>query len=190
MARVARPTSTTTESAFKTRDRVPSQASRCTVLLEIGIPPSSSEAAAPSSPFKASNVVLTFDGWPRTIALRQLALVQSLVHDLAQGVDPALLGRPAVFLPEPLGERVDRSLESGAGLGIHDPTEVVHAVHLADVEEALLVVLFRVALEPIRIQRVAHVIGDPAQVLDGMLASQTEPLPLIEARHLIAQLVA
>src|SRR2546428_4910171 len=53
--RVARPTSTTTEPALRTRCRVPS---RWTVLLEIGIPPCSSDAGAPSSPFRPSMVVL------------------------------------------------------------------------------------------------------------------------------------
>src|SRR5207245_3013332 len=130
------------------------------------------------------------DVWPGTIALRQLALVECLVHDLAQGVDPALLGRPAVVLPEPLGKRIDRSLEGSAGLRIHDPAEVVHAIHLADVEEALLVVLFRVALEPIRIHRIASVGGEPAQVFDGVLAGEADPLLLVEAGGLLAQLVS
>src|SRR6266704_100129 len=57
--RVARPTSTTTESALITRCRVQSHARRCTVLLEIGIPLPSCEAASPSSPLRPSMVVLT-----------------------------------------------------------------------------------------------------------------------------------
>src|SRR5439155_23684409 len=56
---VAWPTSTTTESALSTRLKVPSQARRCTVLLETGIPFCISEAAAPSSPFRPSIVVFT-----------------------------------------------------------------------------------------------------------------------------------
>src|SRR5207244_7049200 len=56
--RVARPTSTTTEPAFRIRCKAPSHARRCTVLLEIGIPLSSLEAAAPGSPFRPSLVVL------------------------------------------------------------------------------------------------------------------------------------
>src|SRR3989442_10579176 len=57
--RVARPTSITTESALITRCRVLSHARRCTVLLEIGIPLPSCEAASPSSPLRPSMVVLT-----------------------------------------------------------------------------------------------------------------------------------
>src|SRR5438046_4901370 len=63
--RVARPTSTTTESAISTRDIVPSQASRSTVVPEIGIPSSSSAAGAPSSRFKPGSVVVRLT-WGRT----------------------------------------------------------------------------------------------------------------------------
>jgi hypothetical protein len=59
MDRVARPTSITTESASMARERQPSQASRCTVWLEIGIPCSSAEAGAPNSAFNPSRVVVT-----------------------------------------------------------------------------------------------------------------------------------
>src|SRR3989442_7952836 len=138
MARVARPTSTTTESAFKTRDRVPSQASRCTVLLEIGIPPSSSEAAAPSSPFKASSVVFTLTCGRAPLRSGSLPSSRDLCTISLRASIRRCLGGPAVVLPEPLGKRVDRSLEGSARLRIHDPAEVVHAIHLADVEEALL----------------------------------------------------
>src|SRR5256885_1570395 len=74
--RVARPTSTTTESALITRCRVPSQARRCTVLLEIGIPLPSWEATSPSSPLRPSMVVLTLM-WGRA-PLRRGSLPSSI----------------------------------------------------------------------------------------------------------------
>src|SRR5713226_6164583 len=127
---------------------------------------------------------------PDPVAAGQLALVHGVVDDLGQGVGAALLGRPAIVLTESLGERVDCGLEGGATFGIDDPAEVVHAIHLADVEEALLVALLGVALEAVRIQRVARVIGEPAQLFDRVLAGKADPLLLVQVLSLLAKLVA
>jgi len=65
MLRVARPTSTTIESASRTRDMVQSQARRSTVLLPTGIPRSSSAAGDLTSLFKPASVVVSVT-WGRT----------------------------------------------------------------------------------------------------------------------------
>jgi hypothetical protein len=78
----------------------------------------------------------------------------------------------------------------GAAFGIDHPAEVVHPVHLADVEEALFVALLGVPLEPVRIQRVARVRREPAQVLDRVLAGKADPLLLVQALALLTQLVS
>src|SRR5216683_534081 len=57
-------------------------------------------------------------------------------------------------------------------------------------EEALVVALLGVAFEPLRIYRIAKVIGDPVQVLDRVLAGKAEPLLLVKELALLAQLVA
>src|SRR5713101_5601856 len=124
------------------------------------------------------------------MALGQLALVHGLVDDLGQGVGPALLGRPPVVLAETLGEPVDSGLERGAGFPVEDPAEVVLAVHLADMEEALFVVLLDLAFESLGVDRIAKVIGDPVQVLDRVLAGKAEPLLFVQTLALLAQVLA
>src|SRR5438034_5945304 len=140
-ARVARPTSTTTKSALRTRHRVPSQASRCTVLLEIGVPLSSSDPPTkpvPSSPFRASMLVLTLM-WGRTpVAPGQRAPVEGLVDDLDQGVGAALLGGADVVLTQGLVEAVDGRPQRRRTLGIQKGVQLVHATQLAQVQVAPL----------------------------------------------------
>src|SRR5216683_3069358 len=57
-------------------------------------------------------------------------------------------------------------------------------------EEALVVALLGVAFEPLRIYRIAKVIGDPVQVLDRVLAGKAEPLLLVQAIALLTQVLA
>jgi hypothetical protein len=89
-----------------------------------------------------------------------------------------------------LRQCVDRALEGGAAFGIDHPAQVVHPIHLADVEEALFVALLGVPLEPVRIQPVARVRREPAQVLDRILAGKADPLLFVQAVALLTQLVS
>src|SRR5437660_7918584 len=164
-ARVARPTSITCESAFNTRARAPSQARRCTVLLETGIPFCSSDADAPSSRFKPSIVVWTVM-WGRTPLRRGsvpwfmawCATSTSASARRCLGVRsspvPMRLANDsiAVFKAEPPSRSSTRDVE--------------HAARLADAEESLLVVLFDPVIEAVRVEHVADVLGQPVQVLD------------------------
>src|SRR5439155_11194512 len=130
--RLAQPTSTTAESAFRIRCNVPSHARRCTVLLEIGIPFPSCDAAAPSSPFRPSIVVLTLICGRNTVAPRQGALVHGLIDDFNQRVGSALFRRPPVGGARALGTRFDGRLQGGAAHAVEHARAVDYAAGLAD----------------------------------------------------------
>src|SRR3989449_2199524 len=190
--RVARPTSITTESALITRCRVHSQARRCTVLLEIGIPLPSCEAASPSSPLRPSMVVLTL--MCGRAPLRRgslLALVHGVLGHLDQGIGPTLLGRPVVGGAERIGERLDSCFERRATDRIQPGIKPVHAARrLAEVQRAQLEVLFSLSLEALAVPADTSFVRQVAQVFQGKALGVTDPMVLIDVLPLLPDLLA
>src|SRR5437899_7059807 len=190
--RVARPTSTTTESALITRCRVLSHARRCTVLLEIGIPLPSCEAASPSSPLRPSMVVLTL--MCGRAPLRRgslLALVHGVLGHLDQGIGPTLLGRPVVGGAEGIGERLDSCLERRATNRIQPGVKPVHAARgLTEVQRAQLEVLFGLTLKALAVPADTSFVRQVAQVFQGKALGVTDPMVLIDVLPLLPDLFA
>src|SRR5256886_8516590 len=66
-----------------------------------------------------------------------------------------------------------------------------HAARLADVEEALLVVLLDPVIEALRVEQVADVLGQPAEVLDRVLLGVADPLLFVaELAQVLVQVFA
>src|SRR5947207_1716346 len=110
-----------------------------------------------------------------------------VVDDLGQSVGAALPGRPAVVLPESLGETVNGRLERRSAFAIEHTRDVVHAARLADLEKAVLPIIFDPVIEAFGINHVARVIGQPGNLFDR------RPLRLLDPPlriHVLAQVFA
>ena len=188
---MARPTSTTTESAISTRDIVQSQASRSTVVPEIGIPSSSSAAGAPSSRFKPGSVVVRLT-WGRTPLRRgSKPFVHVVVEQLGQGVGHALALVAGVPGTPPPGEGVERGPEGGPGDRVEHAVDRVHAVeHGADLEPAPLEVLFGVGVETVGVGDMPGVAAADVEVLDRKGVGEADHLRLIGRLPSLTQLLA
>src|SRR5213593_324950 len=189
--RVARPTSITTESALITRCRVLSHARRCTVLLEIGIPLPSCEAASPSSPLRPSMVVLTL--MCGRAPLRRGSLPSSMACCAISTRASARRCLAVLWsaVPRGFGERLDSCLERRATNRIQPGVEPVHAARgLTEVQRAQLEVLFSLSLEALAVPADAGFIGQVAQVFQGKALGVTDPVLLIDVLPFLPDLLA
>src|SRR2546422_8079734 len=166
--RVARPTSITTESALITRCRVQSQARRCTVLLEIGIPLPSCEAASPSSPLRLSMVVLTL--MCGRAPLRRGSLPSSMACCAISTRATARRCLAVLWSAVPSGLESDSiaALSAAPPTGSSQASSRVHAARrLAEVQRAQLEVLFSLSLEALAVPADTSFVRQVAQVFQG-----------------------